>query len=244
MSFVRHDACPKCGSRDNLGVYKDGHQWCFGCGYYKSGYQRISDRIETGQLSRIQEFSNGSCSSIPSDSDRNIGVESLRWIKQYGITNEEIEKNHILWSESKEQLIFPIYGGEGELLSWQARNFKEGSKLKYFTSGRIDEVLHILSHEESDKIVVVEDMISAIKVSRHGTSMPLFGSHISPSRLNRLRLSFNGLVVWLDRDKAKEAYKASSRASLMGFKTKVIVTDKDPKELSDLEIERELNNGN
>lgn len=29
--FVRHEPCPKCGSRDNLSRYSDGHAFCFGC---------------------------------------------------------------------------------------------------------------------------------------------------------------------------------------------------------------------
>ena len=33
-SFVSHEPCPKCGSRDNLGVYDDGHTYCFGCQTY------------------------------------------------------------------------------------------------------------------------------------------------------------------------------------------------------------------
>lgn len=32
--FLRHDPCPSCGSKDNLGVYTD-HSFCFGCGYYE-----------------------------------------------------------------------------------------------------------------------------------------------------------------------------------------------------------------
>jgi twinkle protein len=32
--FVEHTECPKCGSRDNAGVYDDGHTYCFGCQTY------------------------------------------------------------------------------------------------------------------------------------------------------------------------------------------------------------------
>lgn len=35
--FVGKEACPACGSRDNLGRYSDGHGHCFGCGYYEKG---------------------------------------------------------------------------------------------------------------------------------------------------------------------------------------------------------------
>lgn len=36
-SFIRHEPCPSCGSKDNLGRYTDGHAHCFGCGYYEHG---------------------------------------------------------------------------------------------------------------------------------------------------------------------------------------------------------------
>lgn len=35
--FVQHEPCPKCGSRDNLARYTDGHGYCFGCKYYEMG---------------------------------------------------------------------------------------------------------------------------------------------------------------------------------------------------------------
>ncbi|MFZ9655739.1 MAG: toprim domain-containing protein, partial [Limnohabitans sp.] len=31
--FLKHEPCPKCGSRDNAGRYSDGHLHCFGCGH-------------------------------------------------------------------------------------------------------------------------------------------------------------------------------------------------------------------
>jgi twinkle protein len=35
--FVRHEPCPKCGSKDNLARYTDGHGFCFGCNYKERG---------------------------------------------------------------------------------------------------------------------------------------------------------------------------------------------------------------
>ncbi|MBN9564949.1 MAG: toprim domain-containing protein [Alphaproteobacteria bacterium] len=32
-NFVGHEPCPKCGSKDNLGRYDDGHGYCYGCQY-------------------------------------------------------------------------------------------------------------------------------------------------------------------------------------------------------------------
>jgi twinkle protein len=36
-TFVRHEPCPSCGSRDNLGRFSDGHGYCFGCHYREFG---------------------------------------------------------------------------------------------------------------------------------------------------------------------------------------------------------------
>lgn len=37
--FVQKEPCPKCGSKDNLARYSDGHAYCFtmGCDYYEKG---------------------------------------------------------------------------------------------------------------------------------------------------------------------------------------------------------------
>jgi twinkle protein len=36
-TFLFKEPCPKCGSRDNLARYSDGHAHCFGCAYYEPG---------------------------------------------------------------------------------------------------------------------------------------------------------------------------------------------------------------
>lgn len=33
--FIAKEPCPKCGSRDNLARYSDGHGYCFGCQHYE-----------------------------------------------------------------------------------------------------------------------------------------------------------------------------------------------------------------
>lgn len=42
-SCIGHEPCPKCGSRDNLARYSDGHAHCFGCGHHERGDGSFSD---------------------------------------------------------------------------------------------------------------------------------------------------------------------------------------------------------
>jgi hypothetical protein len=90
-------------------------------------------------------------------------------------------------------------------------------------------------------VVLVEDYISALRVSEHLPCMPLFGCTINLERLQELLGRFNTLIVWLDYDKLNNARSIASNASLIGFKNAwTIYTKEDPKELTFKEIEQKL----
>ena len=42
-SFVRHEPCPSCNSRDNLARYSDGHAYCFGCEYRETAVGEVNE---------------------------------------------------------------------------------------------------------------------------------------------------------------------------------------------------------
>ena len=46
--FVTHIPCEVCGSRDNAGVYTDGHTYCFGCAAY--GQEEGSVEVKSATL--------------------------------------------------------------------------------------------------------------------------------------------------------------------------------------------------
>ena len=72
--FIGHEPCPKCGSRDNLARYDDGHGWCFGCGYYEND----NEIVEGGSM----EFVNGECIEL---TKRGITKETTeKWGYQVG----------------------------------------------------------------------------------------------------------------------------------------------------------------
>lgn len=51
-NFIRHDPCPACGSSDALGIYDDGHGYCFSCGHYEGSPK---DQPMTATLTRQSE---------------------------------------------------------------------------------------------------------------------------------------------------------------------------------------------
>lgn len=232
--FVSHESCPRCGSRDNLGRYDDGSAFCFGCKYWEP---------PTHAPRRLAEDDNNlkkDVLTLPDDTNTAFSQEAVAWLSQYHLSVEEAIKAGVRWSESKQQLIFLLEDG-----CWQARNFYEAAakKRKYFTAGNVNDSIKIyLAHssnregprcweeESGNTLAVVEDCVSAIRISGAGTNaMPVLGSHVSRQKLTRLARLYSRLIIWLDHDKLNEARGLSTSARMLGLDTKVIYTDLDPK---------------
>lgn len=246
---IRKEQCPKCASvgndksNDNLLVYSDGHSYCFaGHGIISTGDKLFKLRKENQEVVNqpVEIY-------LPHDVTLNLPYITLQWLRQYELTDIDIKRNICMWSESESRLIFPYFSPTG-LIAWQGRYFGNnavgyrGSKKipKWYSTGKIHEFVHPLNVRHR-LAVLVEDIVSAIKLSNIIGAIPLFGSQISKTQLLRIRLLCDRLLVWLDKDKQKEAVKIANRLSTFGIKSQVIITDKDPKEVPLLEIKRILN---
>ena len=245
--YLHAEQCPICRqsgkdrSEDNLAVYDDGHKYCFSCGYWVPAPKTISSTKEKLTLSN-EAIMNGTSSPdnellpLPMDISGNLSPTAKRWLLSYGLTVEEQKK--FWWSEEKQQLVYPIFDLEGHLLFWQARNFDRAIPQKYHTHGNLKDHLHILGHE--GPLILVEDIVSAIKISRQHQAMALFGSHVSKDNLIRIRDFGIGkdtpIGFWLDSDKTKESIKYKNQAKELGMKTFSIVTRQDPKTYTHQEI--------
>ena len=249
--FSHHEPCPSCGSRDNVGVWEDGGKYCFGCGWGVRGYKGISNKELKQQLKREEKNSDGTrVASLPSDFDYGLPAVPLAWLRKYGITDQEIAQQRMGWSDARQLLVFPVFDNYGALCFCQSRYFGANeSHPKYLTSGSSEKIFNIMDRQGRhyvsgvsdgflNTLVLVEDHISAIRVSRSFPAMPLYGSEISTYRLRVISDRVTRLVIWLDRDKLKNAVKARYKALAYFNQVSVVVADKDPKEYNDDDIRR------
>jgi hypothetical protein len=228
--FIRHLPCPKCRSRDNYAEYDD-HFFCFGCKYRKNKNDITSVRSRYNQRSSP---------NLPEDTvnittTSAIPIEPLQWLLSYGITLQEINDYNISWNEAQQLLVVmktPEY--------WQARCCGN-QKVKYLSQG----IKPLTFYGYSDKLVCVEDVLSAIKISRLSPdwcSLPLLGCSLSEDFIQRLSGRFKSVVIWLDRDKAKDALAVARRLKQRGFNASIVVSPLDPKEYTKEEIVEWLKN--
>ncbi len=211
-------------SGNNLAVYSDEHKHCFACGYYVRG-----NIVERYKQSLIKKEENVYSFFNPS---RMFNSKGLVYLKKYGLTDDEIYSNYF-WDD-KGYLVFN--GGAYQ----NARNFT-GLGVKYISRGLIRGNEKIfLQDTKKDDVVVAEDAISAIKIARTCNSVPIHNSIIPLELILRLSKQFKNLFIWLDRDKAKESFKEAKKAELYFDKVRIIWSEKDPKEYSDIEIKNYL----
>lgn len=174
--------------------------------------------------------------SLPRDYSVCIPSAGLSWLYKYGITDEEISKYHFGYSERMKRLILPVYNQKGELVYWQGRNLGKVTKEnpKYINVRSSKDALFFVRHERNDeRIVLVEDILSACKVGRVTNCLALLGSYVSNNLLSFLK-DYGRIFVWLDEDKRFESIKYSSRVKLLtGKDCSSIITELDPKELSE-----------
>ena len=232
---ISHEACPKCRREgndrtgNNLARYNDGGAYCFSCGYWEAGNGLSSISKETEESPNTISLPRGVSQVLPK--------RALDWLQKYSLTDHDIKLNNILWSEYHQRIIFPIIIS-GNLEGWIGRAVESSVIPKVYTRGMLHESNYIIGNLSGMSIVLVEDIISAIKIA--GTFeysvLPLFGSHITSRRLLTLRRYYDNIIIWLDKDKEKESIKFAQRARDFGINCRSVITDNDPKEYTHSEI--------
>ncbi|MEN9917063.1 MAG: hypothetical protein RLY40_995 [Pseudomonadota bacterium] len=222
MAFLGHHPCPSCNSRNNLGEWDNGF-YCFGCGYRK--IKRDLSRFKPVSTEKVMDGITLT---------KNLPKTALKWLLGYNLTQNEMDSFHyahtriIKNEEVSCNLLVLYYDGN----YWLARNFDDNAVNKYLSSGNKP----FITYGQGNIAVFVEDIISAIKVGRQFTAIPMLGATIPTEWWTKVK-NYDKVVIWGDRDKAKNNVIASRKArELIGKQVDCIITDKDPKNYSDNDI--------
>lgn len=235
---IRHEQCPECArlgrdrTKDNLAIYSDGHVHCFSCGYhtFPDAIAQYKNKKAPALVSQHKVF-------LPEDIEFSYPDNALKWMEQYGFNRNSLIKHNIGWSPSTSLLVFPYYF-DGILFAWQGRYFGNNPKHpKWLTYGKIHDYSYVLSPKTSKSIIIVEDIVSALKLSKYQSTLPLFGSHISPKKFQEISYFYDTIIIWLDPDKKKEALQFQKIGLQYCANVFVVFSDKDPKELKEQELE-------
>lgn len=220
---------------------------CFRCGAV--GYQRL----DTSNVDSVRSQARQAVARDPSTEgeERGLGrttrdpecwpLVAYTWLFGWGLTKDEVRDHHISYDEDNGRLVLPIWW-EGEKVGYQSRRLYDKDKgPKYVTrsKGGVGFMSTIPNNEPG--IVIVEDIISAIKVGRVQRSIALLST--SPSmRVKKFLSQHDKFWVWLDMDNPQVIRQALKlRKFLENFgEAKLIHTIQDPKAYGEDEIRRQL----
>lgn len=237
--------CPEnCGSGEKLSVnHSIKSYWCncYRCGFSDTefkGQQSLADLTRINELNKIAETIELTL-ELPHDYTTELPIQGRLWLYKAGITEPLWRKHSIGYSESLDRVILPVYDEQGSLIWYQCRALQQGQKPKYIQPARDrSAVMFRVTSNRSNiqRAIVVEDILSAIRVGEHAQVYSLLGTKITTQQANELS-KYKTVTTWLDPDRAGRdgAYKIRRTMGLVTSVTN-IVTDTDPKDLTNKQI--------
>lgn len=133
-----------------------------------------------------------------------------------------------MWSDSTGLLVFPMVEGT-TIIGYIGRRFS-GTGSKYVIRGEKTRFTRI--YGEGTSLIFTEDLISAVKVGRVQSALPLFGTH-----LKTLPRGYSKYYLWLDKDKQRSSVEQCRKWRQYGYNISPIITEKDPKDYTTQQIQ-------
>lgn len=171
---------------------------------------------------------------------------ATRFFLEGQVTEKDIKAHAITYRRDHDEVQLPVFE-DGELVALQSRSFDPhwtGPKyvLKYTDKYKGGALLK----QGSSTLVIVEDMLSAIRYHRLGVDvLCLLGSSITDERLVTI-LGYKRYIVHLDNDNRQIKMKQNKLHNTLNFfhETTVIKGACDPKHMTDAQLQEILDECN
>ena len=228
--------CPEnCGSGTKLSVnHSIGSYWCncYRCGFTDS---EPVDYNNLKSISALRELNNNAVDEVlpltlPEDFTNDIPVRGRIWLHKCGLLVSEWEKYNIGFSPRLQRVILPVYDKNKNLIWYQCRAIHIGQQPKYIQpSANRNNVAFYSSFEDSKRIVLTEDIMSAIIVGRVAKACSLLGTKL-PDGISSDIINYDLVTTWLDSDRAGTtgAYNIKKKLSCVTSVNNICTKD-DPK---------------
>lgn len=144
---------------------------------------------------------------------------------------------------------FAILGPKGNRKGWHIRQPRwKGVKchrlgapgpkgMTYMDEKGTSKLAWFVNKEHNDTLILVEDLVSAMKVAKYRTCGALLGASLTQASVQEIRESgVTKVVVWLDPDAKSSGLDILTKHGLSLPNVMAISTDEDPKDTSDDDI--------
>jgi len=246
--------CPSCGIGTGATAAIINHNakaytvHCFACDFHDFHSKGILTLAERKRINDLNDEANKQVHKLELPEDTTYTPEDFSrsartWLFKAGLTPTVWKKYNIGYSKRLERVVLPIYNAAGELIWFQCRAILNGQKPKYIQpSANKSKVLFTANRKESGRVILVEDIMSAIRVAGavDTTVISLLGTKITPGQADIIS-THSRCTLWLDGDTAGKRGSYNIRQTL-GLLTDCdnVRTTEDPKFYSNKHIKEIL----
>jgi DNA primase len=253
VGYRHKHACPSGEGHDRPLVVtrmETGWKWyCHRCG--EKGIKHAkglspSEWLKFNKAKEVREHNVVSKVKLPHGMTTDIPATGLAWLYKYNLNDADISYYNIQYSTTLNRVVLPVYDSNMELVYYQARNLGEitarspkymnvkarGRKDIYFDVGDIE--------NPTDDCVIVEDILSAIRVGKHLDTVALLNAYIPDELLLRQLITYEKIILWLDPDKWDRMSRKVKRFRSFNYDVIMIRANQDPKYYTDVEIAEKL----
>lgn len=242
---------------------EDGFLWyCFRCS--KTGFfpdkgaspKQVQEIVENAGKDK-HKTNRPEQVTMPADFTEVLPPKALVQLYNLRLTDEDIKHHDIGWSPSHKRIIIPVYkygkgpgGWAKKLVGVMGRKLEsedDSAKPKWW-SQRNESVKHprfVALAEQTPfrkEVVIVEDIFSAIRISKEGyLSMALLTTYFPYALYPHLR-GWKA-KIWLDADAYDKAVKYQAALGAHGITAQAIFTMLDPKEYDEEDIQKIITKG-
>lgn len=166
-----------------------------------------------------------------------VPSDKLAWmVGKFSLNSHDIGALRLLWTGDR--YWFPVFDPVGEVVGGVARSYTKTPKsLMYIQDYSLG---CWYGDPNTDRVWLVEDQLSAAKLSRGARVCALMGVHVSESLRNHLRATYSRVSVCLDADAISKSVGVAATLELFGLQVDVVPIDKDIKNQTDAQIEELL----
>jgi hypothetical protein len=244
---TRVDCWNECGDGKTMVVnHHSTHYsvYCHRCGYKTGkdkGYQTLEQLAATREMDKLAHEQTQTL-ALPLDTNYDPDTwptEARMWLYKASIYGRLLTINRIGYSPRLNRVVLPTYRGQ-DLTYYQLRKLT-GSGAKYINP-RVNkaELMHWTGEALGSKevVVVVEDVLSSIRIGQHYPCAALLGTKLSTQQASLLS-GYGRVISWFDNDKAGfDCARQIKQALGLVTQTSNIKSELDPKEYSSNEIKQ------
>lgn len=233
--------CKEGNNNDRLYITNKGDVYVFYCHHCQSrGALPVSRAAYKRAVRGAKECYHHSY-MLPSDAltePSKWPVEALKWPLSAGLTFSEMAGLNLQYSKKLDRVCIPI-SYSGQYRGFLARRVgKEGPKYLARQNDRDNFIFH--KHvTDNNIIVIVEDVLSAYKISKAGyNTLALMGTHLTDSMLSLVSSNYNNYIIWMDNDNPDVKLAQASVKKQLGLYggVRIVKTNSDPKSYTTDEI--------